>query len=140
MNSKPEETVQKFIDLRAKGWTFSRIAAELNVSSGTLVNWSRKYERELKNARQLRLEERNEALNLTRERSREYLSEDLRRVREELAKRDLSQLSTGRLMMLSLRLRDELDHVAGPVHLSKALADDEMNIDEALRPIVDWEV
>jgi orotate phosphoribosyltransferase-like protein len=34
---KDEETIARFIHLRAQGWSFARIATELNVSKPTLV-------------------------------------------------------------------------------------------------------
>jgi hypothetical protein len=37
---KDQETVQKFIELRAQGSGFVRIAAELGVAKSTLTEWS----------------------------------------------------------------------------------------------------
>jgi hypothetical protein len=36
---KDQETVQKIISLRAQGWTYLRLMAELNVSKPTLIDW-----------------------------------------------------------------------------------------------------
>lgn len=38
---KDQETKERFVELRAKGWSFDRIARELKVSKQTLINWSR---------------------------------------------------------------------------------------------------
>ena len=38
-----EKTVQRFIELRASGWTYARLMTELNTSKPTLIAWSRKY-------------------------------------------------------------------------------------------------
>jgi orotate phosphoribosyltransferase-like protein len=38
-----EETVQKFIELRAQGWTYGQLMTKLNASKPTLIAWSRKY-------------------------------------------------------------------------------------------------
>ena len=40
---KDQETVQKFIELRAQGWSFARIAAELGVAKRTVIEWSRRF-------------------------------------------------------------------------------------------------
>jgi hypothetical protein len=48
---KDQETVQKFIELRAQGWSFVRIAAELGVAKSTLTEWSRKFRFEINNRR-----------------------------------------------------------------------------------------
>ena len=39
------QTQQRFVHLRAEGWSFARIAAEINVSKPTLINSSRKFRR-----------------------------------------------------------------------------------------------
>ena len=39
-----ENTVQRFIELRAQGWTYARLITELNVSEPTLIAWSRKHQ------------------------------------------------------------------------------------------------
>jgi transposase-like protein len=44
MNSKDNETIDRFIQLRAQGGTFARIAAKLNVSTRTLIHWSRQHQ------------------------------------------------------------------------------------------------
>jgi hypothetical protein len=38
-----EEKQDKFVELRAQGWSFSHIASELCVSKRTLVEWSRHF-------------------------------------------------------------------------------------------------
>ncbi len=38
------ENVARFIMLRSQGWSFTRIATELNVSKPTLIKWSRQSE------------------------------------------------------------------------------------------------
>lgn len=43
---KDREIVQKFIQRRAQGWTYTR-ASELGVAKSTLVEWSRKFRFEL---------------------------------------------------------------------------------------------
>ena len=40
---KDQETVQKFIELRAQGWSFVRIPVDLGVAKSTLTEWSRKF-------------------------------------------------------------------------------------------------
>ena len=40
---KDDDTIARFIPLRAQGWTFDRIAAELKVSPPTLIQRSRQH-------------------------------------------------------------------------------------------------
>src|SRR5262245_13022575 len=41
------ETVNQFLNLRAQGWSFARIAHHFNVSKPTLLDWSHKHQSEL---------------------------------------------------------------------------------------------
>ena len=43
------QTIQRFIELRAQGWTYARLMTELNVSKRTLIAWSRKHQFEIQN-------------------------------------------------------------------------------------------
>ena len=45
------EKQQRFVCLRAEGWSFVRIAEELQVSKTTCVNWSRKFQFDIQNQR-----------------------------------------------------------------------------------------
>ncbi len=45
------EIQQKFIQRRAQGWPFARMASELGVSKKTLIEWSRKFRFEIQNLR-----------------------------------------------------------------------------------------
>ncbi len=48
---KDQETQLRFVQLRAQGWSFARIARELGVATGTLVKWSRKFQFDIQNSR-----------------------------------------------------------------------------------------
>ena len=94
---KDQETVQRFIERRAQGWSYVRIAAELGVAKCTLVEWSRKFRFEINNRRALELDDlQNRVLGSVQSRVA-VLSEKLSRVEEELRKRDLTQVPTARL-------------------------------------------
>ena len=72
---KDAETQQKFILLRAQGATFARIAQELGVARGTLVNWSRKFQFDINNLRAMELEHLQEQLIATREQRARLLAD-----------------------------------------------------------------
>ena len=55
---KDQEVVNKFIQLRAQGWTYARLMVELNVTKPTLIAWSRKYQFEIQNLHAIELESR----------------------------------------------------------------------------------
>jgi hypothetical protein len=51
-----EEQKSKFIHLRAKGNIYARIAEQIGVSKGTLVNWNNELDAEVAQARSVELE------------------------------------------------------------------------------------
>ena len=110
-----DKTVQHFIDLRVQGWSFARLATELNVSKPTLIAWSRKHQHTIANLVAIEREERlNQLINTTEERL-SRMGAELRAAETELAKRDLSTLSTGRLLSHIESLRRQVRREAGPL-------------------------
>ena len=51
-----EKIVQRFIELRASGWTYDRLMTELNVTKPTLIAWSRKHQFQIQNLKTIELE------------------------------------------------------------------------------------
>lgn len=139
MNTKEPELIDRFLELRAQGWTFARIAAEINVSKPTLIAWSRKHQHRLHNLRALTLEAWADECKVSRRVCVENLAEDLRRIREEIARRDLSDIPTARLLMLAARLRTEANQLNGPLRLSESTDAIPPEESQHLEPAVDWE-
>jgi transposase-like protein len=105
---KDVETQQRFILMRAQGATYARIAQELGVAKGTLINWSRKFQFEIANQRAIELEALQEQLVGTREARLRALGDQLTIVNEELKKRNIADLSTARLFTLAASLRRQI--------------------------------
>lgn len=133
---KDQETQQRFIQLRAQGWTFQRIGSELNVSKGTLINWSRKFQFEIQNHRAIELEALRDQLIASREERARQLGQRLGQVTAELATRDLSSVSTGRLFELEASLRRQILHETGELRFTVPLK--EIPDDEYHEHVQDW--
>lgn len=133
---KDQETQQRFIQLRAQGWTFQRIGSELNVSKGTLINWSRKFQFEIQNHRAIELEALRDQLIASREERARQLGQRLSQVTAELATRDLSTVSTGRLFELEASLRRQILHETGELRFTAPLK--EIPDDEYHEHVQDW--
>jgi hypothetical protein len=133
-----QETVRRFIELRADGWSFSKIAAELKVSKPTLIGWSRKHHFEIHNLRVIETEALAEKLLAGRQQRWQALARDLGRVETELAKRDLSEVTTGRLLGLAAMLRREVGRETCTVRF----LDDYYNLpaDQRVEEVTDWQV
>ena len=112
---KDQETREKFLRLRAQGRSFHSIAEELGVAKQTLVNWSHEMAHELQNLQQVELEALRERYALTERTRIESLGEQLRRTGEEVAKRDLSALTTDQLLRVDLKLLEMVAQEPPPV-------------------------
>lgn len=116
------ETKDRFIALRAQGWNYVRLTAELNVSKPTLIAWSHKHQFEIQNLKAIELEAlREKWLAATTERVN-GLGEQLRGVETELGRRDLATLSTPQLFALARSLRRQIEQATGPVAFTLPVA------------------
>ena len=130
------ETQQRFVLLRAEGWSFARIAAELKVSKPTLIKWSRKFQFEIQNQRTISLEALQEKWLSPREIRVDSLGEQLRKMEAELAKRDVTTLTTGQLFALTSSLRRQIRQETGTVQFTVPVS--EIPDDEYHALAQDW--
>jgi hypothetical protein len=131
-----QETVQRFIELRARGWTYARLMVELNVTKPTLIAWSRKHQFEIQNLHAIELEAlREKWLASTTDRVN-ALGEQLRRVETELARRDLAALSTPQLMSAARNLQRQIEQATGPLQFTVPLND--IPAEEQHEQVHDW--
>jgi len=105
---------QRFIELRAKNHSFDDIAGVVGVSKPTLIKWSRELELELTNQKALELDAIKRQYSVTREHRIELLGGQLKTVRDELATRDLKEVSTTQLLRLCVLLNGELEKLETP--------------------------
>jgi transposase len=133
---KDQETQQRFIQLRAQGWSFARIATELNVCKSTVINWSRKFQYDINNQRAIELEALQEQLIASRETRARALADQLKTVEAELATRDLSQVSTSRLYSLADALRRQIIAETGRVRFTTPI--NAIPKDEYHDQVQDW--
>jgi len=131
------ETVQRFIERRAQGWTYARLMTELNVSKPTLIAWSRKHQFQIQNLKAIELEAlREKWLASTTERVN-ALGEQLRQVEAELAKRDVSGLTTPQLHALACSLRRQIKQATGPMRFTTPVS--EIPSGEYHDQVQDWQ-
>jgi hypothetical protein len=97
-----------FVQLRAKGLPYLRIAERLGVAKSTLANWNAELEAQIASARAMELEALQEEFFLLKEGRIRLLGEQLQRLRQELANRDLSSVPTDKLLELLLKYQAAL--------------------------------
>jgi len=117
------ETQKKFVELRAREWTYDRIAAELGVAKSTLVEWSRKFRFEINNRLALEVDELRHRVLGPRQARVNALVQKLARVEEELRKRDLSQVPTARLYALADSLRRQVERETSAMNFISPVQD-----------------
>ncbi len=93
----------EFIALRARGLTYVKIAERLGVAKSTLANWNAELEAEIASARAMELEALQAEYFVLKEGRITLLGEQLQRLRAELSSRDLTTISTDRLLELLLK-------------------------------------
>lgn len=125
---------EQFIDLRAKGYSFDRIAQKLGKAKQTLVDWSKDLQEEIANRKALEMEALYEKYYLLRENRLQAFGEMLSKLRKEVEARDLSQLPTDKLLDLYLKYNATIkEELVEPVFKSSG----EMAEEEAERRLLD---
>lgn len=115
------KTKEKFIELRAKGYSFDKIAKETGKAKQTLVDWSRELQEEIANRKALELEALYEAYSLLVEHRIKSFGSLLSRIREEIERRDFSEIATEKLLELLLKYHNQLrEELVEPVYRSSA--------------------
>ena len=97
------ELKSEFVLLRAKGLPYAKIAGRLGVAKSTLANWNAGLEAEVASARAMELEALQAQFFLLKEGRIRLLGEQLRRLRDALAGRDLAEVPTEKVLELLLK-------------------------------------
>lgn len=106
---KKAELKEKFIELRAVGHSYVKISEMIGVSKQTLINWSREFQSEIENLRNIETEALQQQFYLAKQSRIELLGTVLEKVKGEIAKRDFRDVTSDRLIELSMKLCKCLD-------------------------------
>lgn len=99
---------ERFIELRAGGQSFDKIAQELKTSKPTLMKWAKEFENEISELMFVEFESLFERYKMLRvERVRRY-GEQLELIREALKEKDLKDVSATKLLDMALVLEDRI--------------------------------
>lgn len=108
MNTTNTEKKQKFVQMRAKGYPYSKITKELNVSKATLTAWSRELQERIAELKAEFIEELYEEYFMLREARIKQLGNTLKQVSTALESKDLSKLTADKLLDYKLKYIDVL--------------------------------
>jgi len=110
------ETKERFIELRAKGWSFDKIAKELGKAKQTLIDWSKELQDEIANRKALELEALYETYHLQRESRLQAFGVMIAKIKEEVESRDLSDVPTDKLLELLLKYNSQVkEEIVEPI-------------------------
>jgi transposase len=130
---KGTETKQEFIQLRAKGLSFDKIAKELKMAKQTLIDWSKEFEEEIANLKALELEALQEQYFLMKQDRLKNFGNTLNKLREEVEKRNLKDLPTDKLLELYLKYNNQVkEEIIDPAFKSSQDIREEQEEREAL--------
>ncbi|PET72754.1 hypothetical protein CN533_04950 [Priestia megaterium] len=136
---KSNETKKRFIELRAKGISFSKISESLKVSKKTLIEWSRELEREITNLKAIEMEELQEMYYVQKRKRIELFGKQLEQIMKELDQRNFSDMSTEKLLELQLKYLDYLkrEEVDLSLHIEERTSLDEaiMNMGKSIKTV-----
>jgi len=102
------ETQERFIELRAAGYSFDKIALELGVCKTTLLKLSRKLAGEIERLKFINFEALAEKHKMLKVSRLEALGKLLERVDSAIGEADFSRLSPDRLVLLKLKLAESM--------------------------------
>jgi len=111
------ETKERFIELRAKGWSFDKIAKELSKAKQTLIDWSKELKDEVANRKALELEALYETYYLLKENRLQTFGGLLNKIKDEVLSRDLSDVPTDKLLDLFLKYNSQIkEEIVEPIY------------------------
>lgn len=114
------ETKQQFIELRAKGLSFDKIAKEMNKSKQTLIDWSRELSGEIANLKAIQLEEMYQSYHLLKENRLQTLGTLLNKIKAEVEPREFTDIPTEKLLDLLLKYNTKVaEELVDPVYKSQ---------------------
>ncbi len=110
------ETKHRFIELRAKGYSFDKIALELNKAKQTLIDWSRELKEEIEIRKATELELIYESYFLLKKSRLQSMGDILLRIETEIGQRSLSTIPTDKLLDIYLKYSNQIKAELEPVN------------------------
>ncbi len=97
-----------FIELRAKGLSYSKIAEQLHISKSTCSSWEQELKAQIQERKEARLTELYTLYGMEKESRIERVGTALAEIDKALATKDLSELPADTLLKLKLKYEQEL--------------------------------
>lgn len=105
---KTAEKKEQYILLRAEGLSYSKIAAQLNISKSTCSKWEKDFTEQIQAAKEERLADLFTLYRIGREAHIEKLGKLLQRIDSAIAEKDLTEIPAEKLLKLKLEYEERL--------------------------------
>ncbi len=105
---KTAEKKEQFILLRAEGLSYSKIAAQLNISKSTCSKWEKDFTEQITAAKEERLADLYTLYRIGKEAHIEKLGKLLQRIDSAIAEKDLTEIPAEKLLKLKLEYEERL--------------------------------
>lgn len=115
----------KFIELRAQGWSLRHIATQLHISKRTLVDWNREFSKEIQSLRTIEQQLLQEKFLASREDELNHLVRLQKDIQDEIDSRTLKFVPLEKLCRLSADVRREIQELLQNKESQPASADSE---------------
>jgi transcriptional regulator with XRE-family HTH domain len=130
---KTTEQKEKFVELRAKNWSYKKIAKQLGISKPTLIKWSKELNQKIANMKAIELEAIQEKYYMQKKQKIEIYGQQLEKIKEELEARlennELKDVKTEQLFKLFFEYMDRLEFERVPVEFIAERSFEEMELD-----------
>ena len=103
------EQKEKFIELRAKGFSFEKCSKELNISRPTLIKWQNEFRTEISNRQFLNYQNILEKHQLLKTNKVELLTAFLEKLWKEIQLKDLTKIEIKDLIRIKNDVATELN-------------------------------
>ena len=133
---KTQDIKNRFIGLRAKGYSYDKIAKQLKVSKQTLITWSKELQAEIANLKTIELEVLLEKYYALREKRIELFGKKLLALEKELSTRDLKDIPTEKLFYLIDKYADLLKQEGTGIIFKEKVSFPDINFEDRINT---WE-
>lgn len=108
---KDTDKQKKFIELRAKNYSFQRISDKIGVSKPTLFKWDKEFSHEIDTLNSIELESLYQEYMTTTKQRVEYLGKLHQKLIKELQNRELKEIKTDKLLEMIIKTNNELEQI-----------------------------
>jgi len=110
---------ERFLELRAQGLSFYKIAQELKVSKQTLINWGKEFKLELDNLKAFEMDKLQKEYHIAKTERIKLFGEKIKKINKELDNKELKNLSIEKLLDYLLKFTNELKKEESEITFAK---------------------